>query len=134
MSSTRFVVSAFRRNLYLLLVCASSAAAQDGPLAFAPPAAGIAVASNVEYGTSGSTKLAMDVYNPPAAASGAPALIFFNRATGEERHGRFYDAWARAAASKGIVAILPDLRSGSEAADFRALLAYLADHGAGRGV
>ena len=103
-------------------------------MAFAPPSAGITVESNVEYGVAGSTRLAMDVYRPPNAAPGRPALIFFNRAAGEDRHGRFYDAWARAAASAGIVGILPDLRSGSETSDFHLLMTYLAEHGAAHGV
>jgi dienelactone hydrolase len=100
-------------------------------MAFAPPANGITVTANVTYASG----LAMDVYKGPTSSPAAPALVFFNRATGDDRHGRFYDAWARAAASKGIVAVLPDLRAGSEAADFRALVAYLnahkADHGIG---
>jgi dienelactone hydrolase len=118
--------------LYLLFAFASSpAAGQEPRLAFAPPAAGIMVATDVGYGSSGSTRLAMDVYTPPlAAGTKAPALVFFNRATGAERSGAFYAAWARAAASKGIIAILPDLRSGTEAADFRILLGYLEQHGA----
>ena len=114
--------------LYLL-------AAQDSHYAFAPPAPGITVASDVEYGKSGETRLAMDVFKPAGAPSGrAPALVFFNRATGAERSQGFYGAWARAAASKGLIAILPDLRSGSEAADFRVLVAYLEAHGREQGI
>ena len=113
----------------MIAFASSPAAGQEPPLAFAPPAAGISVATDVPYGESGTTKLSMDVYSPALAAGAqAPALIFFNRATGAERSSRFYASWARAAASKGIVAILPDLRSGSEAADFRVLMSYLAQH------
>ena len=105
------------------------------PLAFATPAAGITVASDVEYGTSGTTRLAMDLYKPATAAGvKVPALIFFNRATGAERSERFYAAWARAAASKGLIGILPDLRDGSDAADFRILLSYLERHAAEHGI
>jgi dienelactone hydrolase len=77
----------------------------------------------------------MDVYKPkrPGGARG-PGLIFFNRATGADRSGRFYAAWARAAASKGIVAILPDLRQGSEAADFARLVSHLTAHGSDHGI
>ena len=104
-------------------------------MAFAAPAPGITVATDVAYGSSGTTRLAMDVYKPAMAAGAkAPALVFFNRATGADRSGRFYASWARAAASKGIVGILPDLRSGSEAADFRILLSYLEQHGAEHGI
>src|SRR5215218_3532045 len=111
--------------LYCVLVVALAAPAgtvaqQPPKLAFATPAAGIREQMDVAYGTSGTTRLAMDVYKPPqaAASAAAPALVFFNRATGAERSDRFYSAWARAAASAGIVGILPDLREGSEAADF----------------
>jgi dienelactone hydrolase len=123
-------------SLYLLMAFASSpAAGQEPRMAFAPPATGITVATDVTYASSGTTKLAMDVYSPPRAAGAkAPGLVFFNRATGAERSGRFYAAWARAAASKGIVAILPDLRSGSEAADFRLLMSYLAQHRGDHGI
>lgn len=84
---------------------------------------------------SGTTRLAMDVYKP-ATASGmkAAALVFFNRATGADRSGQFYAAWARAAASKGLIGILPDLRPGSEAADFRVLLSYLDRHASDLGL
>jgi dienelactone hydrolase len=109
--------------------------AQEPPLAFPPPAAGITVASDVEYGRSGTTRLAMDVYRPASGgAARRPALVFFNRATGPERSGRFYAAWARAAASQGVIGILPDLRSGSEAADFRVLMSYLEQHAAEQGI
>jgi hypothetical protein len=125
----------------LLLVASVSgafsdqAAATPPPLAFSPPASDIIVASDVEYGTSGGTRLAMDIYKP-ATTRGAkvPALVFFNRATGADRSGRFYSAWARAAASNGVIGILPDLRDGSEAGDFRVLLSFLERHAAGQGI
>src|SRR5262245_50202226 len=86
-------------------------AATPPPLAFPPPAADIVVASDVEYGTSNGTRLAMDVYKPSTTRGAKlPALVFFNRATGAERSGRFYSGWARAAASNGVIGILPDLR------------------------
>jgi hypothetical protein len=111
------------------------AAATPPPLAFPPPASDIILASDVEYGTSSGTRLAMDVYKP-ATTRGAklPALVFFNRATGADRSGRFYSAWARAAASNGVIGILPDLRDGSEAADFRILLSFLERYGAEQGI
>jgi dienelactone hydrolase len=125
-------------SLYLLLVAASSAAAQPGRFAFAPPAAGITTQMDVEYATSGTTRLAMDIYKPAgAAASRLPALIFFNRAQGDDRSGGmngFYAQWARAAASSGLIGILPDLRDGSEAADFRLLIKRLEEHGAELGI
>ena len=125
----------------LVLLVTATVAGFDGqttappPLAFPPPASGITVASDVEYGMSGPTRLAMDVYKPATAAGvKVPALVFFNRATGADRSGRFYAAWARAAASKGLIGILPDLRTGSEAADFRVLLSYLERHSSDHGI
>jgi tetratricopeptide (TPR) repeat protein len=102
------------------------------PLAFAPAAPGITVTSDVEYGRAGTTRLAMDVYKPVMTPGmKVPALVFFNRATGADRSGRFYASWARAAASKGVMGILPDLREGNDAAaDFRLLLSYIENHAA----
>jgi dienelactone hydrolase len=77
----------------------------------------------------------MDLYKPDVASGvKVPALVFFNRATGADRSGRFYASWARAAASKGLMAILPDLRDGTEAADFRLLLSHLERHAAEQGI
>jgi dienelactone hydrolase len=125
----------------LLLVAGSGTLALEGqspappPLAFPPPAAGITVATDVEYGRSGTTRLAMDLYKPDVSAGvKVPALVFFVRGTGADRTDRFYASWARTAASKGLIGILPDLRDGSEAADFRLLLSYLERHGGEHGI
>jgi hypothetical protein len=128
-------------RLYPLLVVVSSFLASSTqapappPLAFPPPAPGITVMSDVEYGRSGATRLAMDLYKPDVSSGvKVPALVFFNRSTGADRSGRFYASWARAAASKGVMGILPDLREGNEAADFRVLLSYLEHHSAEHGI
>lgn len=77
----------------------------------------------------------MDIYKPASTrGTKLPALVFFNRATGADRSGRFYSAWARAAASNGLIGILPDLRDGSEAADFRILLSFLERHAVEQGI
>jgi len=116
-------------------VVASGQNATPPPLAFLPPATDIVVATDVEYGTSSGIRLAMDIYKPAAARSAKlPALIFFNRATGADRSGRFYSGWARAAASNGVIGILPDLRDGSEAADFHILLSFLERHATEHGI
>jgi hypothetical protein len=95
-------------SIYLVTLAASSAvmlggvAAAQSALAFPPPAPGITVTMDVEYGMAGTTRLAMDVYKPAQGrGTEAPAVVFFNRATGAERSGRFYSGWARTAASKG---------------------------------
>ena len=64
----------------------------------------------------------------------APALILFNTVSGAERGHPFYQAWAEIAASKGLVAIMPDLRVASLEQDFDALLAHLAANAAALGV
>lgn len=117
----------------LVAAAAVRAGAQEPRFAFAPPTAGITVTSDVQYGTSSGTRLAMDIYKP-ASASRGPALVFFNRALGADRSGPFYAAWARAAASKGIIGILPDIRGGSEAADAAVLIDYLTAHASELGI
>jgi hypothetical protein len=77
--------------------------------------------------------LRMDVYRPPAAAAPAPVLILFNTVSGAERAHPFYKAWAEIAASKGLVAILPDLRVATLEQDFDALLAHLTANAASLG-
>ena len=61
-------------------------------------------------------------------------MIFFNRAAGADRKWDFYASWARTAASKGLVAIVPDIRSGSEDEDFKFLLAHLQKRAADYGI
>jgi dienelactone hydrolase len=127
------------RRLLLLatLACLRGirANAQEPRFAFPPPSAAVTVSQNLPYGTSGDVLLQMDVYRPAVRSPHRlPALIFFNRATGADRSGAFYAAWARTTASRGVIAILPDLRSGSEAQDCQALLDHLAAHAAELGI
>ena len=119
-----------------LLLCAPAVAlAQPAPYAFPPVAPGVTVSSDVEYAKSESTPLAMDVYKPaPGSSTRRPALIFFNRAFGQERKWDFYVSWARTAASKGLVGIVPDIRGGSEVSDFKLLLAHLEHWGSEHGI
>jgi hypothetical protein len=137
------VASAFGRHrsfliMLAVLACPRPALAQPARYAFAPPGPGITAQMDVQYGTSGTARLAMDLYKPAGPiGAGAPALIFFNRASGKDRSdgmNGFYAQWARAAASKGLIGILPDLRDGTEAADFRMLIAYLEERGREHGI
>jgi dienelactone hydrolase len=116
----------------LIAVAPFRATAQEPPhFAFAPPSPGIMVSRDIEYGTSGTTSLRMDIYRPPAASrTRGSVLIFFNRATGASRSSPFWATWAQAAASKGLIAIVPDLRDGSEAQDFDTLVRRLTQHAA----
>ncbi len=75
----------------------------------------------------------MDVYRPANAGVLAPVLIVFNTVSGAERGQPFFKAWAEIAASKGLVAIMPDLRVATLAQDFDALLAHLAANAASFG-
>src|SRR5262245_7932336 len=114
------------------------AGAQPAKYAFPPADPAVTTRLDVQYGSAGTTRLAMDVYAPAGSSSSRlPALIFFNRASGKDRSegmNGFYAQWAKTAASRGLVGILPDLRDGSEAADFRLLIKHLEEHGAELGV
>jgi dienelactone hydrolase len=111
-----------------------AAHAQAPRFLYPPPAPDtFTLTQDVQYGASGETALKMDVLRPKTTAA-APALIFFNRAVGQDRRHPFYLGWAQTAASKGLVAILPDLRNGSEVADFTVLVPYIAQHAAELGI
>ena len=115
----------------LVMLFASAATGQEIKFFYpAPPAAAVETLKDQPYGA-----LQMDVYRPPnAAGQSLPALIFSNLATGAQRSNAFYKAWAEIAASKGLVAILPDLREESFPQDFAALLAHLAANASGLGI
>ena len=113
----------------------TSGGAQAPKLAFAAPAPNVMVTRNVPYASDGTTALAMDVYQLPRARDRVrPALVFWNRGSGSDRAQPLYDGWGRAAASHDLVGIVPDLREGSEGRDFRALVAYLMQHGTRLGI
>jgi dienelactone hydrolase len=110
----------------------SAASAQAPRLAFSRPSPNVRVSTDVPFDTANGVGLSMDIYR--LARGARPALIFFNRAMGAERRGSLYEGWARAAASHDLVGVVPDLRDGSEARDFEALLRYLTSHGAALGI
>jgi hypothetical protein len=114
----------------------SGATAQSPRLAFAPTSPAVHVRTDLPFDTAGGARLAMDVYQLPRTreARARPALIFFNRAVGPDRRGQLYAGWARTAASQGLVGVVPDLREGTEARDFEALLRYLTIHGPALGI
>jgi dienelactone hydrolase len=111
-----------------LLVTLPSAAQEMRFFYPAPPAAAIEVLADHAYGA-----LQMDVYRPRAAGPPLPVLVFSNLATGAQRSNTFYKSWAEIAASRGLVAVLPDLRAESFEKDFDAVLAYLAANAAAIG-
>jgi dienelactone hydrolase len=123
----------------LLAFAAAPMAAAHGQnqitLALRSTAAAVTVTKDVEYGRSDTVTLRMDIYRPAGSAGRtAPTLLFFNRGSGADRQQPFYIAWARAAASRGVAAILPDLRDGNQANDFRVLVSALASRGTSLGV
>ncbi len=97
--------------------------AQDAPFFFPAPSA--RVSKDVEYGRVDTTTLRMDVYRPSSAKGATPVLVLFNVAVGQQRGNSFYKGWARAAASKGIVAIVPDLHGDQAERDFQLLVDHL---------
>jgi hypothetical protein len=126
-------------RLPLAAVCVGLAAAgvrAQGPPPFAfppPPAGAVTVVRDVQYGP-GSVRLMMDVYRPPSTAVARPTLIFFNTAAGADRGNAFYAGWAQTAASRGLVAIVPDLRAATQADDYHALVRHLSEHARDYGI
>jgi dienelactone hydrolase len=107
----------------------TSAAAQEMQFFYpAPAASSYQVIRDVQYDTSGTDPLKLDVYRP-AGGGVAPTLIFSNLAYGPQRAGTFYATWAQIAASKGITAIVPDLRGETYVEDMIKLLEFLMKQG-----
>lgn len=123
-------------SLALVALTASHATAQDMQFHYPPPSAGsVTLRTDVQFGTARDAALKMDVARPATDANGRrPALIFFNtRFAGRERDV-FYQKWALAAASNGLVGIVPDLWDGTQAEDFDLLVRHLTEHADDYGV
>src|SRR5690242_20196410 len=117
-----------------IAAASASAAGQTPKLAFAPPARDIAVRT-LAYAVDSGMRLSLDVFQRPKIRGKArPALLFFNRAVGDERKSPLYVGWARAAASHDIAGIIADLREGREASDFRSVIRFLTTRGASLGI
>jgi dienelactone hydrolase len=124
-----------RTGALMIALIGATASAQQPRLAFPTPSADVMVTTDVQFGTAGSVALKMDLYQlPRVTGRSRGALIFFNRATGAERQQPLWAGWARSAASRELVGIVPDLRTGSEAHDFQTLVDYLVGHGTELGV
>ena len=83
------------------------------------------VSRDVQYAAADAVSLRMDVYRPAHAAAPSPALIIFHLAVGDARRNALSESWAQIAAARGIVAIVPDLRSAAARDDFQRLLDHL---------
>jgi dienelactone hydrolase/catechol 2,3-dioxygenase-like lactoylglutathione lyase family enzyme len=117
----------------VLCTAVATARAQQNAFHYPPPPSGSVILSgNVQYGTAGDVKLMMDVYRPAKTKERAPALIFFNQSVGAQRTA--FARWAETAASKGVVAIVPDLHLGDAAPDFRALMGHVTERAADYGI
>jgi hypothetical protein len=120
-----------RSTVAFLLWAASATGVSAQEMRFfypAPAASTFQAIKDVRYGTSGTDRLRLDVYRP-AGPGVHPTLIFSNLAYGPQRSGAFYVNWAQIAASKGITAIVPDLRAESYVDDMVKLLDYLTSDG-----
>jgi hypothetical protein len=116
--------------LCIAVALGSVASAQEMRFFYpAPPPSVVDVSKDRPYGD-----LQMDLYKPRNKTEPLPALVFFNVATGAQRSNPFYKAWAEIAASRDLVAILPDLRNESSEKDLDALIAHLASNAASLGV
>ena len=121
-----------QRLIILALAMAPPARAQNAGIFYpAPPASAVAVTRNVQYASADTGALRMDVYRPTArSAAKSPALVFFT--TGSQRAN--YAGLGRIVASKGIVAVLGDLRSDSLPRDFRTMLAAVVSQAGAYGI
>ena len=88
-----------------------------------PPASSYRITSNIRYGVVDTTSLFMDVYRPANTGRASPVLVFHTMGT--QRQNSQYTAWARIAASKGLVGVIADLRPSKATEDFRAALSHL---------
>jgi dienelactone hydrolase len=120
---------------FALASASSRAGAQQMTFSLRTPDSAYAITRNVMYGSAGDHGLAMDVYRPAGSATERPALVMWNRALGADQRGvEFVAGWARAAAARGLTTIIPDLRPGNEAVDFKSVLHHIATHGAALGI
>jgi len=99
-------------------VALTDAGAQERPFHFpVPPLDAVRLTKAVAYTRVDTTTLAMDVYQPKHVPSSAPALVFYGFYWPEsnDRPPREVNdqaiRWARIVASRGIVAVIPDLRA-----------------------
>jgi dienelactone hydrolase len=113
----------------LVTEAASLANAQAAPFYYPAPAAGsVTVTKDVQFGRGDTLALHMDVFRPANATGRLPILVIFYGGVGAQRSNGFSMGWANAAASNGMVAVLPDIRQDHAAEDFRSVIDYLYDN------
>ena len=122
--------------LKLVLIVAGSAGSLAGQSRFlypAPPPESFTIARDIRFARVDTIDLAMDVYRPAGRTGPAPALILFSPFLPGSERRRAHEwlvGWASVAASKGLAAVIPDIRWGL-AQDFRLFIDHLTQH-AGR--
>jgi hypothetical protein len=117
-------------SLALVVAVAGSVNAQEISFYYPAPAAGtVTIVKGVQFGRSDTLELRMDVFRPKATAGPLPILVIFYGGVGAQRSNGFSEGWANAAASRGMVAVLADIRQDHAADDFRMLVDYLYDNG-----
>ena len=107
------VESRFRLAIGCLLtaIATSSATGQEIPFYYPPPAPGsVAVTRGIQFGRSDTLALRMDVFRPTNATGRMPVLVIFYGGVGASRVNGFSNGWGNAAASKGVIAVSPDMR------------------------
>jgi dienelactone hydrolase len=119
----------------VVVVLHARALAQESPFNYLRPDPGtIVVSRDVPYAAVDTVSLQMDVYRPAHADAPAPALIIFHVAVGDARRNAFSASWAQIAAARGLVAIVPDLRSDAARDDFQRLVDHLTTRAAEYGL
>ena len=97
-----------------------------------PSASSYRVMQGIRYAVGDTTPLLMDVYRPAQSGGVSPVLVFHT--LGVQRANPGAVAWARIAASKGLVGVIADLRSAALAEDFRSVLDHLMTRGREYGI
>jgi hypothetical protein len=102
----------------------------------APPSGQVIVVRDVDYAPAGGDRRLMDVYRPARVApnSAAPAFIVFSAFATSQRREPQPAGWGLAAASNGLVGVVPDIRPAHAAEDVDAVLSYLVRHAADLGI
>ena len=136
----------------LTVLALAEGRAQERPFFYPMPSEeSVRVTRGVAYARDGTSMLAMDVYRPAGASAPGPALILYALYWPEDKDRPARETndqarrWARIAAGRGIVAIIPDLRAmpgtGTAQApararegDFERVVAHVTEHAGEYGI
>lgn len=114
--------------LGVFMLIAVAAVAQQPFVYHDPRMSEVVARRDLVYASPGGTALRFDLYRLPGEAR-LPVVVFFNGiGSFDLKDWDIYQNWSRAAAAGGLAAITHQTRSGTEAADFDALVAHLREH------